>query len=99
MSEDTLCKPERRLVDLKIEADLDMPSWYWDGNLEKRAKQMERLAAEFIDHCKNHRDLDHIDLRVERVYEDVCSACGREWEPCIDNDGGYCAHCCVDVQA
>ena len=66
---------------------------------ERRARALEEACKEFLDHCRDHRSLDVISLYVERVYQDQCSACGREWETDIREEDGklQCASCGADA--
>jgi hypothetical protein len=69
----------RVLTDATVEADMKLyrPRWM---TVEDYAKALEAACREFVEHCKDHRSLDHIGLTVNRVHEDQCSACHDKWE-------------------
>lgn len=57
------------------------PSWFYDYNdLERTARYYERWVKEFHDFIRDHRSQDPVNLNVERIFKDVCSFCGSEWE-------------------
>lgn len=84
------------LIDATVEADMRLYRPHWQDN-EEYAKALERECKDFMEHCQDHRSLDHIRLSVNRLYEDQCSACGGRWEPVNDpemNEGRTSCACC-----
>jgi hypothetical protein len=71
--------------------------------MEDFAKQIEEDAREFVQHCRDHRSIDHIGLEVERIYETQCSSCRRELETVQDpelNEGRKsCAYCGAEMES
>ena len=75
-----------RLIDVKVEIDAPSIPWYeYRGDIEKRAKCLERWSKDFEEFVRDHRSQDPIGLNVIRIYEDQCSHCGKDWD--LDGDG------------
>lgn len=90
----------RRLIDATVEADLLNGLYSWQTNTPERlATALEKLVAEFHEHIRDHRSLDFIRLQVNRVVQDQCSLCGKEWETDTDDAKGttHCANCGAEV--
>lgn len=82
-------KPVKRLVDVRIEAEPPYGWYYRPADLAEQAARLEQWTEEFHGFIRDHRSQDPVSLRVERIYEDLCSGCGGEWE----EDGGCCSSC------
>jgi len=100
------CRPERRLVDLHIEAD---PPYCHYGRPEDPAwqRRTERWVKEFNAWVRDHRSQDDVTLRTVREEKVVCSACGVEWEVAkgrdldaeeYEPDTLYCTYCGAEVE-
>ena len=88
----------RVLVDATVEADMS-EALLFRTTPERKAKRLEEMCEEFHEHVRDHRSLDHITLTVNRVVEDQCSACHREWETMREEDGSeICANCGAAVE-
>ena len=73
--------------------NVDPPRFYYYGGWtpEKEAQKLEAWCRDFNDFIRDHRSQDQITLSVQRVFEDQCSHCHREWEE--DEDGmPVCCH-------
>ncbi len=97
----TKAKKVRVITDVRVIADMGT----YMSNREDLATYAERLkrdCVEFVQHCRDHRSIDHIRLEVEEVVEDQCSACHRELETMNDpdnNDGRLsCANCGAEIE-
>lgn len=69
------------------------------------AKNLDALAKDLLALVRDHRSHNVADITVEREYADVCSACGKVWEPMEDFDSDdklsvtlICANCEAEVQ-
>lgn len=97
-------KREKVLVDVKVEADLSGMLRYSHflhhyKDEEERAKELDRATKDFNDFLHDHRSQDMISLDVQRIYKDLCSVCGEEWEPDRGEDGKlYCANCGAEIE-
>lgn len=62
---------------------------------EVYARKAEEWAREVMEFFRDHRHQDVNAVSVVREYEDVCSECGRTWEPEHDEDSGntVCGYC------
>jgi len=93
-------KREHVLVDVKVEADLSGMLWYRHyKSEEERARDLEQAVKDFDDFLRDHRSQDMISLDVVRVYKDLCSACGCEWETWTENGETTCAGCGAQIEA
>lgn len=86
----------RVLTEATVEADMQLyrPSWM---DVERYARALEVACREFVEHCKDHRSLDGIGLKVCRVFVDQCSQCHERLEIVNDpemNDGKPSCSCC-----
>jgi hypothetical protein len=52
--------------------------------MEREMATRRRELEEFIEHARNHRDLDGFILELRQSSDEVCSFCGREWEVAED---------------
>jgi len=84
---------KRVLVDAYVRIDLYVPDFYWSRGPEHYAKALENAVREFEEFLRDHRHQDANSLQVVREYEDVCSVCGKVWEPVTDEEGMFCASC------
>ena len=89
-------KRKHVLVDVMVEADLSSMVWgsFRRMTEEEKAKELERACKEFSDFLRDHRSQDMVRLDVNRIYKDLCSACGCDE---LDYDSEtkelYCAGC------
>lgn len=93
-----------RVANVLVDAEVRLVYQYYQPvgetvaqRAERKAQALQRLVSEFEEFVRDHRSMDWVQLSVERVVQDQCSACGNEWEP--DNDNGRigCAHCDAEV--
>ncbi len=86
---------ELRIVARRVE--VSAPD-FWGLNNERRN------LGEFIEHAKNHRDLDGYNLRLVEETQEICSHCEHEWEVadqrCVDEFGDELGEplCCNAAQ-
>lgn len=66
----------------------DPPTTWMRETLEQKADRLEWWVKDFHDFIRDHRSQDPVQLAVERVYKDVCSFCGEEWD--VDEEGPCC---------
>jgi hypothetical protein len=70
---------ERRLTDVSV--IVTAPERWWSGiDMQREMVSRRSELEEFIEHARNHRDLDGYVLDLHQLSEEVCSFCGREWE-------------------
>ena len=87
-----------------INLELDPPPWIrWNGDrsrLPRYSDELELWAREMNEFLRDHRSQDAVTIRVERVKETVCSACGGQWETYDPDDNGVlaCANCGAVVE-
>lgn len=92
-------KREHVLVDVKVEADLSSMIYRsFCKDVESEVKELERAAKEFHDFLRDHRSQDMVTLNVEKIYKNLCLACGEEWETYEENGKTYCASCGNEVE-
>ena len=109
LTEPRTCKRINVTVEVRVAASFPWIHESW--HIQDRSERMNRLAhdlnrevKDFVGFLRDHRSQDAIQLEVERVQQDVCSACGKEWEPYFvveDDDPQHgktiCAHCGAEV--
>lgn len=78
----------RQKVLVDVQVTCDPPATRWCRTLEERARELEHWARDFHEFIRDHRSQDPVSLNVERIYQDQCSHCHREWEE--DEDGPLC---------
>lgn len=71
---------QKVLVDVVVKCDPPSHIYRWARTVEQQAEMLEDWVKEFHDFIRDHRSQDPVYLNVERVYEDRCSFCNREWE-------------------
>ncbi len=92
-------KREKVLVDVGVEADLSgMIFRGYCKTAEDEAKELERAVKDFHDFLRDHRSQDLVTLTVNKVYKDLCSACGNEWEIDVIEGKTFCAYCGVEIE-
>jgi hypothetical protein len=96
--DDKKAKKVKRLVDCHVEADLSgMVRWSHYKTTEDLAEALERECNDLVWFLRDHRSQDNIALHVIRDFEEVCDACGYEWETMTENEDGtgrlICAGC------
>jgi len=87
----------KKLTDLKIVIEPDYDLGRYLKTEQQRIDAYERWAKELQEFIRDHRSQDGCIITVERVCEDVCEFCGREWENIIDPDTGE-PLCCGQAQ-
>jgi hypothetical protein len=97
---------DRVVADIVVEAHFDH-TWeiqrvdrLYYGKQEyydEREKELNNLVSDFEDFLRDHRSQDMIHLYVEKVYKNVCSNCGDEYEAMYE-DGIECCACCGAVR-
>jgi len=99
----TTCNSKRVLIDVKCVIEpRDHYSRYMD--LERQANCLEDWAKEMMEFFRDHRSQDVNGITVERVYEEQCDACKREWEECeYEADGDQpayigCSYCGLPME-
>ena len=95
----TCHKRARVLVDAYVRATMQC-AWRRRHLTETEyANVLDKEIEEFADFLRDHRSQDRISLAVVRDYKDLCSNCGKEWEPGSDVMKGqwYCQHCGATV--
>lgn len=84
------------ITNIRVEADMGSYQYRWEDE-QKFIARLRRECEEFIEHCRDHRSLNHVNLSVEHDKEDRCSVCNGGWEPVQDpelNNGALsCAGC------
>ena len=91
-----LAKPEKRLIEVRVEAYPPHWAYGYSRDPERIAKSLEEWAKELEEFIRDHRSQDSIGLNVVRDVQEVCSLCGRAWEVMpSDDDCHYptCAWC------
>lgn len=101
-AEGTCTIKKQALVDVTVEAEFPWATSYTWGNPLAQARALERAVKEFEEFLRDHRSQDVVTLSIQRVYQDLCSACGREFEEMEDyKDEGsgktFCAWCGAQV--
>ena len=98
----TSCRKDHVLLDAKVVVE---PSYRGIFHTEEhRIRDLESWAKELMEFFRDHRSQDVNDVRVEREYEDQCSACGHQWEEiAYEAEGGKpafvgCGYCGVPVE-
>ena len=96
-----LAKPEKQLVDVHVE--VSPPHWAYGHSRdpERVAESLENWAKELSEFVRDHRSQDSIGLEVVRDVQEVCSLCGRPWEPVGPDDESpdtVCAWCGAKVE-
>lgn len=90
------------ICDVKVEADLSgmlcHGNYHYRNEPEKYAKDLEKACKDFQDFLRDHRSQDMVTLTVNREYQDICFACGCEWESDYDNEKHVCANCGREVE-
>lgn len=88
------------LVDVRVKADVSGLMWrtHFDSE-EEHAKALERAVKDFTDFLRDHRSQDLVQLNVERIYKNLCSECGKEFERDFDEETKlpFCAFCGADL--
>jgi len=80
------------LSDIAISCDPpSVPYYIQNKGQEAIAKYYESWVREFDEFIRDHRSQDPVSLDVERIYTEVCSHCGYEWDT---GETGY--PCCCD---
>ena len=86
----TIAKPIKKVVDIQVIAEPPNSVTWLARTPEEIERALIRWADEFErDFLRDHRSQDAVTLRVERVTEEVCSACDKPWE---EFEGG-CSYC------
>lgn len=94
------CQKKRVLIDVRVIAEFPHATRYlWDRTEEGRAKALEGAVREFEEFLRDHRSQDVVNLDIDRVYQDQCSACGKEWEPYTEDGITSCVSCGATVEA
>jgi hypothetical protein len=90
---------QKKLVEAFVVADVSDGISYWIIKTpEQEAKAMESLCSEFNDFVRDHRSMDWVTLKVQRVYQDQCSHCHLEWE--VDDEGvPMCCRAAIEEHA
>ncbi len=94
------CEKIRRMVDVKIECDPPRYSGYGGRSMEALHDYYTSWVKDFHAFIRDHRSQDPVELSVEAINEDQCSACGCKWEtsaPDEHYDYEYCAGCGAQV--
>ena len=90
-----VAKPISRVADIRLIADPPRWATWLARTPEETERALISWAKEFEqDFLRDHRSQDAVTLRVERVMEEVCSACGNPWE----EDEGACAWCGLSMK-
>lgn len=97
------CTIKRNVVlSVWVRAEFPMPRWererLMDGvwvrlSPDENGKLLEAKCREFVEFLRDHRSQDRIELEVVRERADLCSACGRTWEPSVEDGVTGCAGC------
>lgn len=80
------------LIDLEIVCDPPRHTRYYWYAIEQQEKEMEKWVNDFHEFIRDHRSQDPVNLKIQRVYQDQCEYCHREWE----GDEG-CPVCCDEA--
>jgi ribosomal protein S27AE len=92
------------VVDARVIAEFPVSWWEWAkwdaehkrrvaGSMEDYGECLRAKCLEFEEFLRDHRSQDIVSLTVELEKNDLCSACGEEWDATEDDDGAYCGHC------
>ena len=87
---ETKATKSKILQDVRVIAEMKTYSW---RSPEQSARAAEDRCKEFNEFIRDHRSQDDIRLEVERIYKEVCSVCGTEWEPITEAGRMICANC------
>jgi hypothetical protein len=92
----------RVLVDLKltIEPNAHVTRWViprpGERLLEAEGRALKEWARELEEFVRDHRSQDAVTIDVVRVEQDVCDACGAEWEEDGATGEPFCCNKAVD---
>lgn len=81
---------QKVLVSVQVTCDPPWTIGRWSLSLEEKAQHLESWCREFEAFIRDHRSQDPVGMSVERVYQEQCSYCDREWE--LDADGPTCCN-------
>lgn len=91
-----VARPVKRVVDVHIEVTPPRYAYGFSRKPEDVARSLREWSKDLVDFIRDHRSQDAIELSVIEDTQDVCSACGREWEevpPDADTPHTTCAWC------
>ena len=88
----------RRLIETRVVADVPSHVLWGTNSHEEKVRRIEAWAKELNDFIRDHRSQDGLPLSVERVYQNQCSCCYREWETYLEEGKTFCANCGAEVE-
>lgn len=89
---------ERKLIDCFVVVEPRNIPYTAKSDERERVAFLEKWANEFMEFVRDHRHQDVHFVEVRRVYETVCSGCGREWEEDHAECGVLCAWCGAPIE-
>lgn len=88
-----MCNRITRTKEIRVQIEPNA-SVFWGCRTEKeRERELNDWARGIGEFFRDHRSMDVNTVEVVKEDEDVCSACGYQWESMYDDGLEACAYC------